>query len=404
SGDESDLLDVGYNSGSESDNESDSSDSEGGEDDDGELGLGDGEPDLDSASQLHLSPSDYAFIDPAKAVLERYYPKAGMLNLTADIDDLPDDYEGECGAEPGASAGACIGEYEQFTHPGNGEKSFDDMEMELIAQLPATQRIAKFVYRASSHLLQGARGGLSLGFMLHNLEALAERFASNHAAILCAFVESLYQIVEPLGQAGDDGQSEDGEPVEDVSEQHLRSALARRANEGICSPLQAARRVAKLLHTFITLPDDQQTVLHQLEQLSEANGSVRPSKHALLLRIIYECELVDRSSIEMWYSSIQQEQHDGQSHTLPAVERSQLLCQNAASLLVELSNDSHELNASGSRISLDELRQQMQIAGGASSSTMSHSSASSSSSVVSLPMSDACVLLPPAVIGGHFAG
>ncbi|KAJ2844618.1 hypothetical protein GGI22_006818, partial [Coemansia erecta] len=182
SGDETDLLDVGYNSDSEGDSENDSSendssDSEGGEeeddDDDGdELGLCDGEPDLDSASQLHLSPNDYAFIDPAKAMLERYYPKAGMLNLTADIDDLPDDYESEGGAEP--AAGACAGEYDQFAHPGNGEKSFDDMEMELIAQLPATQRIAKFVYRASSHLLQGARGGLSLGFMLHNLEALAE--------------------------------------------------------------------------------------------------------------------------------------------------------------------------------------------------------------------------------------
>ncbi|KAJ2536276.1 hypothetical protein EV175_006819, partial [Coemansia sp. RSA 1933] len=276
-----------------------------------------------------------------------------MLNLEADIDDLPDDGEDEDGADVQFTRKdtACTdsdtraGEFDHITHPGSGDKSFDDMDMDLIAQLPADQRIAKFVFRASSHLLQGARGGLSLGFMLHNLEALAEKFASNHVSIICAFVESLYQIVEPLSPTSDDVQSESSEAEEDATteqqkQSHPRSALAKKAHEGICSPQQAARRVARLLHTFITLPEDQHTVLHQLEQLSEANGKVRLLKHVLLLRIIYECELVDRSSIESWYSSMQQQQQQQQfqddgvskassinvdSTPLPVVERSQLL-------------------------------------------------------------------------------
>ncbi|KAJ1772241.1 hypothetical protein IW138_001562 [Coemansia sp. RSA 986] len=481
---ESDLLDAGYRSDSESDSENSSNSSSSDEDEEDEpmdsdsdisdlehdldvhftpsspksnvhtpslifddgrdtFGLSDRESDQDNVLQLHMSPDDYAVIDSAKAVLERYYSKTGLLSLAADIDDLPEDYEEEdglgfrfrntdnddaahstesatgAGFDSGSGSSCGAGGYDQIAHPGNGEKSFDDREMEHIAQLPPDQRIAKFVYRASSHLLQGARGGLSLGFMLHNLEALAEKFASNHTSILCAFVESLYQIVEQLGQTGGSGgQFESSEFVEDVPEQQQqqqqqqqpRSAFAKKVHEGICSPQQAARRVAKLLHTFITLPEDQHTVLHQLEQLSEANGKVRPFKHALLLRILYECELVDCSSIEAWYSSAQQQQQDGLAQTnignnassaLSAVERSQLLRKNAASLIVEISSENHERSAGGSRLSLDEMHHQMQTAGGASSCTMSQSS--TSSSVVSLSMPGACGVAP-AVAYGHFAG
>ncbi|KAJ2741292.1 hypothetical protein H4S06_005922 [Coemansia sp. BCRC 34490] len=300
--------------------------------------------------------------------------------------------------------------------------------MEHIAQLPPDQRIAKFVYRASSHLLQGVRGGLSLGFMLHNLEALAEKFTSNHASILCAFVESLYQIVEQFGQPGiDEGQPEDNRLVEDASEQpkqqqqrqYPRSALSKRVHEEMYSPQQAARRVAKLLHTFITLPEDQRTVLYQLEQLAEANSKVRLIKHALLLRILHECELVDRDAIASWYSSLQQKQQqpdsqsmvdsDGVDSTedamvlLPlALEHSQILRRNATPFIAELANDNNERDAGGSRISLDELHQQIQQFGGASSNTMSLSSPTSSSAA-SLSFPGTCDMPLPAPCG-HFAG
>ncbi|KAJ2656165.1 hypothetical protein IWW48_005167 [Coemansia sp. RSA 1200] len=416
--------------------------------------LSDGESEQDDALQLLTSPNDHLSVDPAKAVLRRYYSSTGILSLDADIDDLPEDYE-ENGADIRFRSGDgddaarmeltdasidleshspwSVGECHQVVHPGSGEKSFDEREMEHIAQLPPDQRIAKFVYRASSHLLQGVRGGLSLGFMLHNLEALAEKFTSNHASILCAFVESLYQIVEQFGQPGtEEGQSEDNKLVEDASEQpkqqqqqqqrqYPRSALSKRVPEEMYSPQQAARRVAKLLHTFITLPEDQRTVLYQLEQLAEANSKVRLFKHALLLRILHECELVDRDAIDSWYSSLQQQQQQQQPDSQSMVdsngvdstedaivllplelEHSQLLRRNATPFIVELANDNNERDAGGSRISLDELHQQIQQFGGASSNTMSLSS-STSSSAASLSFPGTCDMPLPAPCG-HFAG
>ncbi|KAJ2517828.1 hypothetical protein H4217_003705 [Coemansia sp. RSA 1939] len=409
----------------------------------------DGESEQNDVLQLHASPNDHLSVDPAKAVLRRYYSSTGILSLDADIEDLPEDYEeneadiqfrsgdgddaarmelADASIDLESHSPWSAGECDQVVHPGSGEKSFDEREMEHIAQLPPDQRIAKFVYRASSHLLQGVRGGLSLGFMLHNLEALAEKFTSNHASILCAFVESLYQIVEQFGQPGiDEGQSEDNRLVEDASEQpkqqqqrqYLRSALSKRVHEEMYSPQQAARRVAKLLHTFITLPEDQRTVLYQLEQLAEANSKVRLIKHALLLRILHECELVDCDAIDSWYSSLQQKQQQPDSQRmvdsngvdstedaivlLPlALEHSQILRRNATPFIAELANDNNERDTGGSKISLDELHQQIQQFGGASSNTMSLSSPTSSSAA-SLSFPGTCDMPLPAPCG-HFAG
>ncbi|KAJ2624816.1 hypothetical protein GGI26_001232 [Coemansia sp. RSA 1358] len=383
-----------------------------------------------SSPQPHISQSDYAHIDPAKAVLERYYSQKGVLSLAADIDDLPVDEDcksdqpkslerdrrGDSSTNANTFASdeftadspwGVLGEQEVNAQLESVKKSFDELEMEHNAQLPADQRIAKFIYRASSHLQQGARGGVSLGFMLHNLELLAEKFASNHTSILCAFVESLYQTVEPVCVGSSQGSSDNINAADNATavkaskeyehqRQKPRSALAKKLNNEAYSSQQAARRIAKLLHTFIALPEDQQIVLHQLEQLSKANARTRPFKHAMLLRILYECELVDRGSIEQWYLSLKQpelqnsdgsdadyDDDDGNMDPL-ALQRGQLLRRNATPLLIELSGSSGVSSAACSEVPLDELHLQMQLVGGACSSTVSLSSASSSAASLSI--------------------
>ncbi|KAJ2014173.1 hypothetical protein GGI06_003624, partial [Coemansia sp. S85] len=185
---------------------------------------------------------DGIIVDPAQAVLGRYYAQTGVLSIAADIDDIPaDGYEGVTAArsdeygfhrsDEAASDFALFDDQWQSQGVWDAirgrdtdssgllseevQKSVDERELELISSLPADQRIAKFVCRASSHLQQGARGGLSLGFMMHNIEALSDRYSSNHQSVLCAFIECLYRILEAIS------------PTAAVEASLLPSALAR---------------------------------------------------------------------------------------------------------------------------------------------------------------------------------
>ncbi|KAJ2801187.1 hypothetical protein H4R21_002882, partial [Coemansia helicoidea] len=189
-------------SGNESDSEFDSDD---GSDSEAAPVEGGARPTVNTAGRRFL-PEDYASVDLVRAVLSRYYPQSRGLDLTADIDDIMAEGLDASAAQRGVGAGL---DPEAQPAAGGGAlpptrtvQEMDDQEMDWNARLPADQRIAKFILRASSHLQQGARSRLSLGFMLHNLELLADKFASSHASILCAFVESLYQLAESAGSAG----------------------------------------------------------------------------------------------------------------------------------------------------------------------------------------------------------
>ncbi|KAJ2613461.1 hypothetical protein H4S08_002195 [Coemansia sp. RSA 1365] len=333
----------------------------------------------------HFSADEYAFVDPARAMIDRYYSKSGKLSIAADIDCVvPESLERPKHNGAAALPGDLIGQ---------AEKSLDEQEAEYNAQLPADQRIAKFILRASSHLQQGARGGLSLGFMLHNLEIQADKYAPNHASVLCAFVESLYQLAESGKGFGDDN-SQHQQP--DAKGQ-LRSALSKKQRDRACSPQQAVLQISKLLHTYIRLPNDQLLILQQLEDLSEANRETRLVMHPILLRILYECELVDRGAIIKWYTSLPKGvisdnaavqadiPVDGASATAPEndeqvanvsslrMRRGKLLRENASSLIIELAT---ETGTSGSGVrsaaehaaAMEELHQQIQASECASSS------------------------------------
>ncbi|KAJ2322727.1 hypothetical protein IWW51_004099, partial [Coemansia sp. RSA 2702] len=163
-----------YSSGSESDTESDSDDAASVfSDDNGGLAADD---DDDSAPvntlRLHISAADYATVDPVRAVISRYYPQPGRLSLAADIDDVASDGHSDAQGRAEASRPSIPVAHDAaaFLSPPRAEKSAEELELERNARLPADQRIAKFIHRAASHLQQGARSGLSLGFMLHNLE------------------------------------------------------------------------------------------------------------------------------------------------------------------------------------------------------------------------------------------
>ncbi|KAJ2473492.1 hypothetical protein GGI02_000810 [Coemansia sp. RSA 2322] len=316
-------------------------------------------------------------VDPAQAVISRYYAQTGTLSIAADIDDIPTEgYEGSTAAhsdDDGIWHSTTVENSSALSCDNNGHgaieahdiwealrggaatdsngllavahgKSTEEREMERISLLPADHRIAKFVCRASSHLQQGARSGLSLGFMMHNLEALSVQYTSNHRSILCAFVECLYQLVEAATVAVPSAPN-GGDSLPEAK--LLPSALAKRVRSEMRSPLQAVARIAKLLHTFITLPGDQETVLRQLEQLSEANCETRLAKHALLLRILYDSELIDKTSIMQWYST---------AESGGAGERGQLLRLKAAPLLIELSSSAA---ASSVAAAIDEIHQQI---------------------------------------------
>ncbi|KAJ2819347.1 hypothetical protein GGI24_004815, partial [Coemansia furcata] len=237
-------------------------------------------------------------VDPVQAVISRYYAETGVLSIAADIEDIPTNgYEGSTAAHSDADGyhHSAVPE-EDSSHVSSGndfsmfdaqwqaqgiwdairgratdssgllseevQKSADERELEFISSLPADQRIAKFVCRASSHLQQGARGGLSLGFMMHNIEALSDQYSSNHQSILCAFIECLYRMVETA-------------PPTATAEAVLPpSALAKHVRSEVNSSSLVVLRIIRLMHSFITVPDDQKTVLKQLEQLSEANCDV----------------------------------------------------------------------------------------------------------------------------------
>ncbi|KAJ2787796.1 hypothetical protein GGI15_000428 [Coemansia interrupta] len=344
-----------------------------------------------SAPQLELkhllSPEDYADIDPAAAVISRYYANDnGTLDIAADIEDIPVD-EDDCG---GSDNGEFFADsrfsksddqaldslnpqsiWDAMRDPGmsgvveDTSKSYGDREMERIVQLPADQRIAKFINRASSHLQQGARGGLSLGFMLYNLEMLSSQFASNHKSVLCAFVECLYRLTEAMGDSiSSIMPSSDSSKPEAAMIATLPSALARKNREDSRTLQLAAMRIVKLLHTYITAPEDQQTVLQLLEKLSVANEDVRSEKHTMLLRAFYENELVDHTSITDWYG----QQPADDTHQPAVSSHAQLIRSKAMPLMLELS-DSASSNASA----LEDLHHQLlnlnQSATGTNSST-----------------------------------
>ncbi|KAJ1814921.1 hypothetical protein LPJ75_002566, partial [Coemansia sp. RSA 2598] len=325
-----------------------------------------------------LSPDDYIGIDPAAAVISRYYANnTGTLDIAADIDDIPTDgYDrddstevaGERYAESDAEILDSLSPHsvwEAMRDPSTANvvedagKSKEDLEMEVIVHLPADQRIAKFVNRASSHLQQGARGGLSLGFMLHNLEILAAQFASNHISILCAFIESLYRLAEAIGDGpSDSGSSKTSAQSATDAAATPPSALAKKLREDRQSRREAVLRVVKLLHTFITLPDDQSAVLHLLEKLSEANQGTRLGIHAMLLRTLYENELLDSGSINEWYGDQPAEQPADEQHA-------HLIRKNAMPLLHRLAED-----AANTTLLMEEIQHQvLQTSGGTSSST-----------------------------------
>ncbi|PIA17055.1 hypothetical protein COEREDRAFT_80767 [Coemansia reversa NRRL 1564] len=344
----------------------------------------DGDPSKNT-SRSHFSSDEYALVDPARAMIDRYYPKSGKLSIAADIDCVvPESLE----RPKDNSATALSGDF-----MGRAEKSLDEQEAEYNAQLPADQRIAKFILRASSHLQQGARGGLSLGFMLHNLEIQADKYAPNHASVLCAFVESLYQLAESGKGFGDDN-SQHQQP--DAKGQ-LRSALSKKQRDRVCSPQQAVLRISKLLHTYIRLPNDQLLILQQLEDLSEANRETRLVMHPILLRTLYECELIDRGAIIKWYTSLPKgvisdnaaDQADipvdGASVTAPEndeqvasvsslrTRRGTLLRERASPLIIELATEagsrgSGVRSAAENAAAMEELHQQIQASECASSS------------------------------------
>ncbi|KAJ2355521.1 hypothetical protein IWW50_003243 [Coemansia erecta] len=351
-------ITASYSSGSESDSEFDSdyaSDTESESDfADHEKSSFDESSSHVHTSGVHISTNDYASVDPVRAVISRYYPQSGRLCISADIDDVIPDTFGEltqrahgddCStAEPFSyrrnaddSDGAADAQDGISISPARLEKTMEELEMEHNALLPADQRLAKFIHRASSHLQQGARGGLTLGFMMHNLEVQAEKFASNHASVLCAFVESLYQLAESMN----------GQTSADAANQP-RSALSKKQRDEACSPQQAVMRIVRLLHTFIAAPEDQLLILQQLEALTEANSQIRPLRHALLLRILYESELVDRGTIIRWYSSLPgAEESDGERVPADAanadaskITRGKLLRENASPLIIELATES----------------------------------------------------------------
>ncbi|KAJ1720799.1 hypothetical protein LPJ53_004609 [Coemansia erecta] len=328
-----------------------------------------------SAPQLDLKhllrPEDYADIDPAAAVISRYYANDnGTLDIAADIEDIPVDDDCD-----GSDNGDCFADsrfsesddqvldslnhqsiWDAMRDPGmsgvveDTSKSYDDREMERIVQLPADQRIAKFINRASSHLQQGARGGLSLGFMLYNLEMLSSQFASNHNSVLCAFVECLYRLTEAMSDGiSSIRPSNDSCKPEAAMAAALPSALAKKNREDSRTLQQAATRIVKLLHTYITAPEDQQTVLQQLEKLSMANEDVRSTRHAMLLRAFYENELIDRTSISDWYG--QQSADDAHSSAFP---HAQLIRSKAAPLILELSD-----SAANNTSALEDLHHQL---------------------------------------------
>ncbi|KAJ2604187.1 hypothetical protein H4R99_001963 [Coemansia sp. RSA 1722] len=338
--------------------------------------------------QHPLSPEDYVGIDPAAAVISRYYANnAGTLDIAADIDDIPTDgYDrdnhgdaiGDRNGESDAQILDSLSPHSIWDAMRDSSstnviedttKSHEDWEMDLIVQLPADQRIAKFVNRASSHLQQGARGGLSLGFMLHNLEIQAAQFASNHISILCAFIESLYRLAEAIGDVSSGlGSSKDSAGsapdaaastptvvVTATSSTAPPSALAKKLREDQQSRRLAVLRVVKLLHTFIALPDDQSAVLHLLEKLSEANQGTRLGIHAMLLRTLYENELLDSGSINEWYMGLPAEQ--------PAdLQHAHLIRKNAMPLLDQLAEDD-----ASATVRMEEIQQQ--VSGGTNNST-----------------------------------
>ncbi|KAJ2803733.1 hypothetical protein H4R20_002780 [Coemansia guatemalensis] len=391
-----------FESGSESESESDF-------DFDAVPEVSDDDPST-STLRSRFSPEDYAFINPARAMISRYYPKSGKLSVAADIDCVvPESLE-----SPKDNAAALSGDFLART-----EKSLDELEAEYNAQLPADQRIAKFILRASSHLQQGARGGLSLGFMLHNLELQADKYAPNHAAVLCAFVESLYQLAETGRTIGDDHDQN----LQPDAKGQLRSALSKKQRDRACSPQQAVLRISKLLHTYITLPDDQILILQQLEDLSEANGETRLVMHPMLLRTLYECELIDRGTIIKWYTSLPEEvvgndaseqadaPADGASAAAPEnseqvgstgtlrTRRGKLLRENASPLVIELATEagtagSGMRSAAEHAAAMEELHQQIQASECASSSSSGGLAAANSTS-----SSTPC--LPSAVAAGR---
>ncbi|KAJ2406462.1 hypothetical protein J3F80_003439 [Coemansia sp. RSA 2526] len=406
-------ITTAYSSGSESDSEFDSDYASDTESESGisgadydDLALGENNAPVNISSQ-RISADDYASIDPVRAVIDRYYPQSGKLCISADIDDVvlnpvsdiaqrvqggdwatSEDFNCRRSADSNDDIVVDATDAHDVNPmlPTWPKKTAEELEMEHNAQLPADQRLAKFIHRASSHLQQGARGGLSLGFMLHNIEVQAEKFASNHVSVLCAFIESLYQLAESTGGAGAD--------QADATNQR-RSALSKKLRDEASSPNQAVMRIVRLLHTFITAPEDQLVILQQLEALSEANSQIRPQRHEQLLRILYESELVDRSTIIRWYTSLPGVK---ESELVPAsttvsdtsntnhdddaarVTRGKLLRENASALIIELATEEPSSGSAGAVFSapanaMDELHHQIQqqqtgsLAGSTSAST-----------------------------------
>ncbi|KAJ2581579.1 hypothetical protein GGH95_002002, partial [Coemansia sp. RSA 1836] len=387
---------------------------------DGESDESDGEGDDLADEETEQQPAgnalnDLVAVDPVQAVIGRYYAQTGVLSIAADIEDIPSDgYEGSTAARSdgdgchfmaGAEEGEGVSSESDFAMfdaqwptqgiwdairggaaaAGSGllsvevQKSADERELELISSLPADQRIAKFVCRASSHLQQGARGGLSLGFMMHNLEALSEQYASDHQSILCAFIECLYQLAEAATPAA----ATAGEPHRLPESVLPPSALAKHVRSEMHSSPLVVSRIIRLLHTFITIPDDQETVLKQLEQLSEANRDIRLAKHELLLRMLYDNELVDKASLLQWYAAAPAPGLDG--HVPEAAgERGRLLRLKAAPLLIELSSSS---GACGAAAAVGEIYQQVVAA---SSSGTASASASSTPNLAGLAAARNC--------------
>ncbi|KAJ2057391.1 hypothetical protein GGI17_005672 [Coemansia sp. S146] len=395
--DERDLdTDTDADADSESEDYSSSSDDD--DDDDDGVDFVDNDDTDEQPSKRHYveqSIDDGLVVDPVQAVIDRYYAQTGVLSIAADIDDIPTDgYEGSTAARSDEDGyhhsaepedGSCMSSGTDFAMfdaqwqtqgvwdairgratDSSGllseevQKSADERELELISSLPADQRIAKFVCRASSHLQQGARGGLSLGFMMHNIEALSDQYASNHQSILCAFIECLYRMAEAMS------------PTATTEAALPPSALARHVRSEVHSSSLVVLRIIRLLHSFITIPDDQKTVLKQLEQLSEANRDVRLAKHALLLRMLYDNELVDKASLLQWYATAPAPGLDG--HAAEAAgERGRLLRLKAAPLLIEVSSSASASNAAAA---IGEMYQQVVIAGNSGSGTVSASASS----------------------------
>ncbi|KAJ1891788.1 hypothetical protein LPJ66_006721, partial [Kickxella alabastrina] len=221
-------------------------------------------------------------------------------------------------------------------------------------------RIAKFVCRASSHLLQGARSGITQGFMLVNIQSLSSRFAADHISILCALIESLYQLAESIGENAEEQQQDENQhPAVTVARP---SALAKKLREYTPSPQQAALRLTELLSSIITA-EDQGTVLHFLDKLSEANQAVRTSRHAVLLRALYDNEVIDRDSVIAWFNSTLAVAGEGTANCVSesAAQHARQLHENAAPLIAELK--------SSTASSVMMLEEQHKHASGTNSST-----------------------------------